>query len=121
MWNVSPTITEICTEIYRQPTSFYVLLYSDAPEIEQAPGNLTVPVGSPATFTCVAGGNPPPDITWLFNSVVIPGAEQSTYTIAMVTGGDAGEFSCVATNSISIAHESATLTPLCESKLFQVL
>lgn len=81
----------------------------------------SVPVGSPATFSCIAGGNPPPQITWLFNTVVISGARQTTYTIAAVAAGDAGMYMCVATNSIGIASSSASLTVLCESGVAVVI
>ena len=76
--------------------------------------NASIPVGAPVSFTCVPDSVPPPNITWLFNSVVIPGAQQPTYTITMVTGADAGTYTCVASNSVGIAFTSATLTTLCE-------
>ena len=95
----------------------HVQCRADLPEIVQPPENMSVPVGRPANFTCVAIGNPAPDITWLFNSVVIPGAQQASYMLANVTGTDAGTYTCVATNTIGIAHIAATLTPICEFKV----
>lgn len=87
---------------------------SDLPEIVEKPSNVSIPIGSSTTFTCVVNSKPPAGITWLFNSVVIPDATQPTYTIAMVTGGDAGTYSCVVASSIGIAHASAILTVLCK-------
>ncbi len=82
------------------------------PAFTTNPSNqLNIPVGSPASFTVVASGNPAPTYAWRKNGVFIAGAFSATYTIPSVTAADAGSYDCVADNACDVAtSQPATLT-----------
>lgn len=71
------------------------------------PSNQTACVGSPATFSVVAGGTGPFNYQWRKNTVNIGGATNSSYTIAAVVVGDAGSYDCVVTNACGNATSNA--------------
>ena len=75
---------------------------------------MSVHLNSQAEFTCIADGNPQPEITWLFEDLAIPGAGGPTLLVSMVTGAHGGQYTCVASNAIGEATASAVLTVLCE-------
>ncbi len=79
--------------------------------INSHPATQTICTGLPVTFTVNAVGNPAPTLQWRKNSVNIPGATSSSYTIPSVIAGDAGTYDCVATNPCATAtSNSAVLT-----------
>lgn len=78
-----------------------------APSFTTQPTDQTVAAGAPVTFTAAASGNPSPTYQWKKNGVTIGGATNSNYTIASVAAGDAGDYTVVATNSVSSATSSS--------------
>ena len=61
------------------------------PVISAQPGNATVNANSPVTFAVVATGTPL-TYKWTYNGYPIPGATNSTYTIASVQPSNAGTY-----------------------------
>jgi hypothetical protein len=67
--------------------------------------------GASVTFTTVASGVAPFTYQWKKDGVVIVGATASSYTIASVSAGDAGEYVCMVTDACSsTTSDCATLT-----------
>ena len=70
--------------------------------------------GSRAVLDCVATGNPPPTVSWFFNSVPLPSpsipriqqASNGSLILSPVEGGDEGGYICRARNIAGM--ESAT-------------
>ncbi|RVE65165.1 hypothetical protein OJAV_G00132810 [Oryzias javanicus] len=84
--------------------------------------DLHLPVGSSAHFTCLAKGNPAPNITWLFNADPIrPSARfqmsGSSLVVTDVTSQDQGVYQCLLDNGIGSAQSHGTLTTLSDPKL----
>lgn len=83
---------------------------AEAPVIVTQPASQTVAGSYPVTFTVLASGYPVPTYQWQKNGVDIGGATGSSYTIASVGSGDAGDYKVVATNSAgTVASNTATL------------
>jgi hypothetical protein len=78
-----------------------------APAITTQPQAQTVNAGASVTFTAAASGNPPPTYQWKKGGVNIGGATNSSYAIAVVTGNDVGDYTVVATNTVSSATSNA--------------
>jgi hypothetical protein len=74
------------------------------PVINNAPVNVTIGTGAPATFSVGAGGSGPLSYQWRFNQAPLAGATLSSYTIAAVQPANAGGYSVTVTNS----HGSAS-------------
>lgn len=87
---------------------------TDEPVILQLIDSLSVPVNGAAELSCVVDGNPPPAIAWLLNGASVTGATDSTYRVDPVTADTAGEYSCVAINTVGTASARLTLTALCK-------
>jgi len=82
-----------------------------APAITLQPQTQTVTAGAAVTFTTAASGTPAPGFQWQKNSVNLPGATNSSYTIATTVADDAGAYRVIATNSAGAATSNpATLT-----------
>ena len=83
-----------------------------APVITTQPANVSVTVGSTATFSVAATGTPAPTYQWKKGGVNISGATNATYaTLATVLGDNGAVFTVVATNSSGNATSTvATLT-----------
>ena len=58
-----------------------------------------VPLSQSITLTCQADGYPDPSFSWKFNGKVRNGARQKTLLLANVEVKDAGNYTCIATNS----------------------
>ena len=80
-----------------------------APSITTHPASQTIVVGAAVTFTAVANGNPAPTYQWRKGGANISGATGSSYTIANVTAGDAGNYTIVATNSAGSATSNVAV------------
>ena len=82
------------------------------PVITLQPTNVSVPIGSNATFTISATGATPLSYFWRSNSVPISGANLTNYTVSNVQLASSGSlFSCVVSNSYGTATSSnAVLT-----------
>lgn len=75
------------------------------------PTNLTVILGSNATFSATAIGSPPPTYQWQFNAVNIPSATSNVLAISNVQSNKQGNYSVSVSNtSGSISSSNATLT-----------
>jgi len=84
---------------------------STAPVITTHPQSISVAEGNSASFTVTASGSQPLSYQWRKNTVNISGATSSTYTIPVVSTGDAGNYSVVVTNSAgSATSNNAVLT-----------
>ena len=96
----------------RGRSSVYRVRFNSAPAITQQPQNQTVPVGGSATFTVAASGSQPLSYQWQRNSVDIPGATSSSYTLANVQASDNGAtFRCRVSNAFGTTTSNpATLT-----------
>ncbi|XP_071397088.1 cell adhesion molecule-related/down-regulated by oncogenes [Centroberyx affinis] len=71
--------------------------------------------GSSAHFTCVARGNPSPNVTWLLNADPITPSHRfqlsgSSLVITDVTPRDEGVYQCLLDNGIGSAQSSGVLT-----------
>ncbi len=81
------------------------------PSITIQPVSQTVAAGRSVTFTATVSGTPVPFFQWQKNGLSIPGAINSSYTIASAATSDAGSYTLVATNSSgSVISEAAMLT-----------
>jgi N-acetyl-anhydromuramyl-L-alanine amidase AmpD len=81
------------------------------PVITTQPVSRTNNIGAVSTFTVGASGTAPLGYQWRFNSVNMPGATNSSYTVANVQPGNAGSYSVVVTNLAGVATSAnATLT-----------
>jgi glucose/arabinose dehydrogenase len=91
----------------------YKIIYSasNAPSITSQPQSQTVVAGQQAVFSVSASGITPLNYQWKKNGTSISGATASTYTINNVQISNAGQYSCVVTNSAGTAtSNNATLT-----------
>ncbi|XP_029923655.1 cell adhesion molecule-related/down-regulated by oncogenes [Myripristis murdjan] len=84
----------------------------------------SVPPGSSATFTCVARGNPPPGVTWLFNSDPVSPSHRlqisgSSLVLTDVTSQDEGVYQCLFDNGIGSVQSSGVLTTESQPQLDQ--
>jgi Reelin subrepeat B/Immunoglobulin domain len=83
------------------------------PSILAQPASQTVPVGSNATFTVLAGGATPLDYQWQCNGKDIPGATDASLTLTNLQVADSGNYRVVVTNAFSsIISSVATLAVL---------
>lgn len=81
------------------------------PLITTPPQGQTVPLGNPAAFNVSAIGENPLHYQWYLNSSAISDATNNTYSIAVTTPNDAGNYLVVVTNASGSATSSvATLT-----------
>ncbi|MPM30376.1 hypothetical protein SDC9_76924 [bioreactor metagenome] len=72
---------------------------SNAATIVSNPSSSSVCTGGSVTFTVSATGDAPITYQWQKNSTNIPGATNSSYTIAAVAAGDVGAYRCIVTNA----------------------
>jgi glucose/arabinose dehydrogenase len=97
----------------RTNSAVYKITYNGgtAPVITNQPQSQTIAQGNPVTFTVTATGTNPLTYQWRKNTVNITGATNSSYTIASVTTGHAGNYTVVVTNSAgNTTSNIATLT-----------
>ena len=108
--------------------SFSLFILIVAPEIFQSPRDTTELEGQTAVFNCVVGGYPTPDVAWEKDGVELNVAAHARLSVSFNNGNheliisnvqqsDAGQYRCVANNSLDTATSfSATLTVHCKSK-----
>ena len=97
----------------RGGSALYKITYtgSQQPVITSQPKSISVSQGNAANFSVTATGAAPLGYQWRKNSVSISGATNSTYTIASVNSGNAGNYSVLVSNSAgSVTSSNATLT-----------
>ncbi|KFQ27353.1 Immunoglobulin superfamily DCC subclass member 3, partial [Merops nubicus] len=80
-------------------------------EFVQHPQSISRPVGTTAIFTCVAQGEPPPQITWLRNGQILETSDHiklknnnSTLSIYGINQADEAIYQCIAENSAGCAR-----------------
>ena len=100
--------------------------FTVAPEISQPPKNASEVEGQDVVFSCSVDGNPSPVVTWTKNGEelnvtansrinVLSTNNNHSLIITNVNRSDAGQYTCVASNSVSSSTSSAaTLTVQCE-------
>ncbi|KAG9273311.1 cell adhesion molecule [Astyanax mexicanus] len=93
----------------------YTLSVLVSASVSKGPSDQSVPSGSSVRFTCASRGNPPPKITWLFNSSpVLPSSHvqisDSALSISSVSAQDQGVYQCLLDNEIGSAQSAARLT-----------
>lgn len=108
------TYAVVVTNAYGAVTSAVSLIVvSNRPLITQPPQPVTNYEGRPANFAVVAEGSLPLSFQWRQDSADISGATNSSYSIASLTFGDAGEYSVRITNALGGTNSPAvTLTVL---------
>ena len=79
------------------------------PAFTAQPGALTVAPGSTVALNAAASGYPAPGYQWSRNGVTLAGATSARLVLANVAAGDAGSYTCVATNANGAATSAATL------------
>ncbi|KAI4815741.1 hypothetical protein KUCAC02_005872 [Chaenocephalus aceratus] len=100
----------------------YTVNVLEPASITEGPTNQIVSPGSSARFTCVATGNPSPNITWLFNADPITPSGRfqisaSSLVITDVTLQDGGVFQCLLDNGIGSAQSCGILTTQTDPQL----
>jgi len=81
-----------------------MLTVNVAPVITAQPQDQNVNEGSDAVFSVVATGTPAPSYQWRKNGTPIPGATDSSYTVANAQPGDAGSY------SVEVSNVAGTVT-----------
>ncbi|MGZ4033362.1 MAG: PQQ-dependent sugar dehydrogenase [Bacteroidia bacterium] len=93
--------------------SLYKIIYSsvNAPLITTQPSDVSVPQGQNATFSVTASGASPLSYQWRKGGTAITGANSASYTIVHAQNTDAGQYSCLVSNSFgSVTSHNALLT-----------
>ncbi|MCA8960017.1 MAG: S8 family serine peptidase, partial [Planctomycetes bacterium] len=86
--------------------------YVAPPAIVGSPTSTETCLGATASFTVVATGDALA-YQWRHDGTPVPGATSASYSLASVTGGDAGSYDVVVSNSVgSATSNAATLTVL---------
>jgi hypothetical protein len=96
----SGTYSVVITNAYGAVTSSVVLTISgSAPFVVTQPASITRIVGTPATFTVVAGGSFPRSYQWKHGTTPISGATAASLALPSVQWADAGTYTCAITNA----------------------
>ena len=74
--------------------------YAESPEFTVNPTGAELVAGTAVTLTVAVSGTGPIFLQWTKNGVSIPGATLTTYSISSFQTADAGNYVCIATNSV---------------------
>lgn len=97
----------------RNNEALYKIVFStnSIPFVLNQPQDQSVSVGFPATFSVNANGANPLSYQWRKDTVIIPGATNSSYTIPVTAFSDSGDYNVVITNSFgTTTSDNAHLT-----------
>ena len=84
---------------------------SVAPSFTTQPSSQTVTAGANVTFTAAASGTPTPTYQWYQGTTLLAGQTNATLSLTNVQTANAGNYSVIATNSVSsVSSNNATLT-----------
>jgi hypothetical protein len=114
--NVQPANAGIYSVVvsnnYGSITSSNALLtVNTAPFITSQPQGLAVSQGDSASFSVTAGGDSPLSYQWQFNSSIINGATNSSYSIAVAQATNGGTYRVLVSNPFgSVLSSNAVLT-----------
>lgn len=103
------------------PATIVIYPPNAPPVITNQPANLSVVIGSNATFRVAAGGTPAFAYQWLRNGVAMPGKTSNALLIASVVVGDAGDYQAIVTNLYGRATSSVARLTVREPFLVQFL
>lgn len=92
-------------------------LLAELPYQQIAPDSLNKCEGERATFVAAFGGDEPLSYQWKKDGVPINGANESSYTIPVVTEADAGDYECEATNLCGSALSDAAILTIDEAPI----
>ena len=110
------TLTVLGESLINRGLPFYHMIHLShlvPPTITSLPTTITVTEGTPHTITCTATGDPPPLISWSRGGVVI--STQGTLSLGpSVARGDAGVYSCIASNTAGSDSREVTVDVQCE-------
>jgi len=113
---VPPTVAngKVYLATFSNRLNVYGLLPASPPLIYQQPPSTTRFTGDTVKISVAAGGSSPLSYQWKYNGTTsVPGATSSTLTLPNVRFADAGNYSCVITNSLGSTNTAtATLTVL---------
>jgi len=103
--------TNISGSVTSNSGSLTVSAATAAPTFTTQPASQTVNAGTNVTFTVAVSGAPTPTLQWRKNGSALAGQTGSSLTLTNVQAGDEGDYTCVATNSVSVATSTtANLT-----------
>jgi len=88
------------------PVTFTVIDVSSPPLFSQQPSSQSVSLGSNVTLTAAVNGSPAPTYQWYKDGVAIPGAVNSTFNINSAQAYNVGNYTLVATNTLSSVTSS---------------
>ena len=108
------------TNAYGSVTSSNAFLTVNTPPfITTQPQSLAVLPGAMAAFSVSAGGDSPLTYQWRFNNSILPGATNSSFTIAAAQATNAGAYRVVVSNPFgSVLSSNATLVIIVPPTIF---
>jgi ELWxxDGT repeat protein len=86
--------------------------HETAPFFTTQPASVVAPAGTDVSCRAVAAGYPIPALQWRFNGADIPGATNHNLALTNVQAEHAGVYSVVASNSLGVITQAATLAVL---------
>ena len=106
--NYTCVVTNACGTVTSNAVSLTV---NQGPAVTTQPTSASECVGSNVTFDVTATGTGTLSYQWQQDGSNITGATSSSYTITGIAAGDAGNYTCVVTNSCgTVTSNSASLT-----------
>jgi formylglycine-generating enzyme required for sulfatase activity/uncharacterized protein (DUF362 family) len=96
--------------ISQPPRLIRDLAYSEPRPKEESPRDIAVPLETSAVFVALACSYEPAQYQWTRDGVALPGATAASYIIARTGQEDAGQYTCLVSNSVgSVETEATTL------------
>jgi hypothetical protein len=82
------------------------------PQILTAPESQSIFAGDSLTLRVTASGVPAPTFQWRRNGAVLPGATNSSFTLATATAANAGNYDVVVTNALGTVTSPAAIVTI---------